>query len=247
MEYLAHYHRHRRQGTAPHHQAEQTAIPVQGAEGASLRNVTCMQGVLSSPALYAAPAVPTLAQAAAPAARLLSLLLCRARIVAMEGLRWDRVHSCGRGLPDQLRLAGASLVLPSQTGKGAYACSCCCLAGPTGSPAHASVVTGLALVQNSRLLGASHQCDVADRLACCGALPKTSADGRLSDHQQWRCGFCGDVCCEQSSVMQPSAVLRLADNSATIGLQSAWDIIWLSTALNCYCEHLCTTWYCSVC
>lgn len=75
-----------------------------------------MRGALSSPALHTS--LLALAQAAAPAAQLSSLLLCRARIAREPTLQWQRLHSCGRALTDQMRLADGPRVHTSQDGKG---------------------------------------------------------------------------------------------------------------------------------
>lgn len=61
-------------------------------------------------------------------------------------------------------------------------------------------------------------CDTAERLACCAALRKGSVNEQADLHQQWRCGFCGDLCCKQTSATEASAMLRLADDSAAMSV-----------------------------
>lgn len=93
---------------------------VEGADGATLRNLTAMRGALSSPALHTN--LLALAQAAAPAAQLSSLLLCRARIAREPTLQWQRLHSCGRALTDQMHLADGPRAHTSQDGKERLVC-----------------------------------------------------------------------------------------------------------------------------
>jgi len=92
----------------------------QGLDAAELRNLTATRAALLSPVFQESGSLPSLAQAAAPQRRLLSLTLVRARLAAAPALRWERVHSaCGRGLTDSMRLGGGPSVNVADDSKGA--------------------------------------------------------------------------------------------------------------------------------